>query len=469
MTDEHRAPFPRVKQRLLAFFVALLWVAQGASDVTASTLTVTNVNDSGAGSLRQAILDANATNGLDTIVFQIPGSGVHTIALLAVLPPISDPVVIDGTTQPGFTNTPVIELNGAAPGNIDGLRVVAGGSTIRGLAINRCGTSGIHLQAPGGTNLILGNFIGTDTTGTLKRGNGTSGGIWIEGSAGNWIGGTNSTDRNLISGNAGPGVYLLNCAGNTVQGNFIGVSAAGTAALGNTNNGVTLNGAAGNLVGGTTAAARNVISGNGGSGVYLNGAGSTGNLIQGNYIGTDTNGNLAIGNGGDGVTANGARVNTIGGTNAGAGNLLSGNSQGGVGLKGAGTDSNLVQGNLIGTDASGRLARGNTFSGVTVLSGNSNLIGGATTAARNIISANKLAGVYITTNSVGNLVQGNFIGVDVTGTNALGNVINGISIDSASFNTIGGTTVRRPQCHFRQYELWHQDLQRRGHGQLDSG
>ena len=108
----------------------------------------------------------------------------------------------------------------------------------------------------------------------------------------------------------------------------------------------------------------------------------------------------------------------------------------------------------IGTDASGRLALGNTFSGITIFGGNSNLVGGTATAARNVISANKLSGIYITTNSVGNLVQGNFIGVDVTGTNALGNGINGISIDSASSNTVGGTTTGARNIISGQYELW---------------
>ncbi len=275
----------------------------------------------------------------------------------------------------------------------------------------------------------------------MSRGNGDSGGVWIEGSPGNTIGGTEAPDRNLISGNKGPGVYLLNCTGNAVQGNFIGTSVTGTNALGNTNNGVTINNAPGNLVGGTVAGARNVISGNGGSGVFLNGAGAAANLVQGNYLGTDLNGSVAIANAGDGVTVNGAPANTIGGLSAGAGNVLSGNTQGGVGLKGAGTDGNLVQGNWIGTDATGRLALANTLSGITIFGGNSNLIGGTTTAARNVISANKLAGVYVTTNSVGNVVQGNFIGVDATGATRLGNALNGISIDSASFNTVGGTTA----------------------------
>ena len=311
---------------------------------------------------------------------------MHTIVLLAALPAITDPVVIDGTTQPGYAGTPLIELNGASAGSTsDGLRLSAGNSTILGLAINRFGGAGIHVQLPGGTNFIQGNFIGTDPTGTLGQGNGSSaqsGGVWIDGSSGNWIGGPYPTNRNLISGNGGPGVYLLNCTGNTVQGNLIGTSVSGTAALGNSNNGISLYNAAGNQVGGSSTAARNLISGNGGSGVYFSGSGTTGNSVQGNYIGTDSNGSLAIPNAGDGVTAQNAGGNSIGGTNAGAGNLLSGNSQGGVGLKGAGSDNNLVQGNFIGTDASGQVTLGNTLSGITIFGGNSNLVGGDTAAAQ---------------------------------------------------------------------------------------
>lgn len=444
MHDEHRARLLRVKQYFCAFVVSLVWVVLGPLDATAAILTVTSANDSGAGSLRQAILDANATNGLDTIVFQIPGAGVHTLAVLSALPTISDAAVIDGTSQPGYAGTPLIELNGASAGaGSDGLRLPAGSSTIRGLAINRFGGAGIHVQLPGRTNFIQGNFIGTDPTGTLSRGNGSaaqSGGVWVDSSSDNWIGGPYPTNRNVISANTGPGVYLLNCAGNTVQGNLIGTSVSGTAALGNSNNGISLNNAPGNVAGGTLTGARNLISGNGGSGIYLNGSGTTGNVVQGNYIGTDANGSLAMPNAGDGVTVNGAPANTIGGAVAGAGNLLSGNSQGGISLNGTGAVSNLVQGNYIGTDPSGKLALGNLFSGVTIFGGNSNLIGGATSAARNVISANKLAGILVTTNSTGNLVQGNFVGVDATGATALGNAVNGISIVNAGANTVGGAT-----------------------------
>jgi parallel beta-helix repeat protein len=434
-----------VIRRLGSSFVAAIAVALLPTRGGAVTLTVANVNDSGAGSLRQAILDANVDSGLDTIVFQIPGGGTHTIALLTALPTIAYPVVIDGTTQPGYAGTPVIELNGNSLLNVDGFRVPAGNCTIRGLAINRFGGAGIHLQAPGGTNFIQGNFIGTDTTGTLNRGNGQSttqsGGLWVDGSSGNWIGGTNATNRNLISGNRGTGVYLQFSSGNTIQGNLIGVSLAGTDALGNSNNGISIYNSASNLIGGTLPAARNVISANASSGVYLYGPGATANWVQGNYIGTDANGALALGNAGDGLTVQNAAANEIGGEVAGAGNLIAGNRQGGVTLNGAGTFANRVQGNLIGLDASGRLALGNAFSGITIFAASSNLIGGTVVAARNVVSANLLSGIYLTTNSSWNLVQGNFVGVDTTGSKALGNGVNGISIDSSSSNVVGGSAA----------------------------
>ena len=445
MTGSKQIIFLRTREHLGVLFITACLAGFPASHGTAATLVVSSTSASGPGSLQQAILDANSTNGLDTIVFQIPGTGVRTISPTNALPPITDAVVIDGTTQPGFAGTPLIQLNGANAGTTsEGLRVSAGNSTIRGLVIGGYAGAGVHVQAPGGTNTIEGNYIGTDPTGTLRRGNGQSpgqaGGLWIDGSSGNLIGGPYATNRNVISGNSGPGLFLQNCSGNMIQGNRIGTTVSGAAALGNSNNGISLYSAGANLVGGSSATLRNVISGNGGSGVYLAGAGAKGNLVQGNYIGSDSTGSLAIPNAGDGVTVQGAGGNTIGGTDAGAGNLLSGNSQGGVGLKGAGSDTNLVQGNFIGTDASGRLALGNALSGITISAGNSNLVGGTITAARNIISGNRLSGVYITTNSVGNLVLGNFIGVDTAGTAALGNAINGISIDSASLNTVIGAT-----------------------------
>ena len=439
MKAESRAPFREVNVRRCALVVATWLTALVAFRGGAATLVVSNTGDGGLGALRQAILDANATNGLDRITFQVPGTGVHTINLLAALPAITDAVVIDGTTQSGYAGTPLIEINGTSAGSSPGLRLFAANSTIKGLAINRFVAQGLLIQGAG-SNVVQANFIGTDPSGTIARGN-TLQGIWLNGSSGNLIGGTHASDGNLIAGNGDTGLYLLSSGSNTIQGNFIGTTATGTAALRNAKDGIYLNNVSGNLVGGTVPAARNVISGNGGIGVYLGGAGTTGNLVQGNYIGTDSSGSLAIPNADDGVTIDSAGGNTIGGTDAWAGNLISGNSQSGVGLKGNGSDNNVIQGNLIGTGVSGRAALGNTFSGITIYGGKSNLVGGTLTSARNIISANKLSGVYITTNSVGNRVQGNFIGLDATGTNALGNATNGISINSASLNTVGGTTT----------------------------
>jgi titin len=437
---KYRLPLMRMRHLTGAFWVATLWIALVPLDVAAATLTVTNPNDSGAGSLRQAILDANANNGLDTIVFQIPGVGVHTINVLSALPTIADPVIIDGTSQSGYAGTPVIELNGGTLESVDGFRLAAGNSTIRGLAINRFGGAGIHIQLPGGTNFIQGNCIGTDTTGTLNRGNGQSsthsGGVWVENSPGNWIGGTDPTNRNLISGNGGAGVYLQNCSDNTVQGNLIGVSLAGTAALGNTFDGVAVYNAYGNRVGGTTPAARNLVSGNGGSGVHLYGAGTMGNLVQGNYIGTDVSGTLAAGNAFDGIFLTGVSSNTVGGISAGAGNVICRSGHFGVEIAGGGP-SNLVQGNFIGTDASGRVALGNLGSGLCVSDSSNNVIGGTVMEARNIISGNGLIGLIIT-NGLGNLVAGNFVGTDVTGTNGLGNSFAGIQLLAANANVVGG-------------------------------
>ncbi len=444
MTDEPRAPFLQTRGHFCAYVTSALVGVFAVSGGMAATLTVSNTNASGAGSLQQAIIAANATNGLDTIVFQIPGTGVRTISPASALPTVTDPVVIDGTTQFNYAGAPLIELNGANAGTgSDGLRLTAGNSTIRGLIINRFYGAGISIQAPGGSNSIQGNYIGTDSTGTVNLGNGQAatrmGGLLIQGSSGNVIGGTNPANRNVISCNGGSGIYLQNCNGSTIQGNLIGTSVSGTAALGNTTNGIGLYNAGGNLIGGTSSAARNIISGNGQSGIYLFGAGSAGNLVQGNYIGTDITGNAGLGNGADGIQLNGGSGNTFGGTTAGAGNVICRNGFFGVEITGGGS-GNLVQGNLIGTGASGATALGNWGSGVCISQANSNLIGGTVLQTRNIISGNGLIGILITS-GLGNTVEGNFVGTDASGTSRLENSVAGIRIFGANSNLIGGAST----------------------------
>jgi hypothetical protein len=397
---------------------------------TRQNFVVTNTNNHGTGSLRQAMLDANATAGADTIVFNIPGAGIHTIDLLIGLPEITDQVVIDATTQPGYSGSPLVELNGASASSASGLVIKAGGCTIRGLAIGRFSGYGIWLNFSD-NHIIQGNYIGVDATGTLRRANST--GILFSNSSNNLIGGTSAAARNVISGNSFDGLAVTG-TNNVVQGNFLGTDATGTVALGNGINGANISGSpafTNNIIGGTTPGAGNLISGNQ-RGIYIF---APGNSVQGNLIGTDVTGTKKVGNN-TGIDASGANT-LIGGTTPGARNIISGNLGNGVAFGGAGS---RLQGNYIGTDITGTLELGNLSYGV--VAGNSALIGGTTPEARNIISGNG-GNISLGSNNSGLqvTVQGNYIGTDVTGNVALTApgpyVYPGISV-GGSANVIGG-------------------------------
>ena len=311
-------------------------------------LVVTNANDSGAGSLRQAILDANATFGITQITFNIPGAGVHTINPTSELPTITEPVIINGTSQPGFAGTPLIALNGTNAGPLaDGLNITAGNSRIRSLAINRFSGDGIDLGIGGG-NRVEGCFIGTNASGTADLGNGRSG-IRIAASPNNIIGGLTSAERNIISGNELEGVLIAGplSTGNQLKGNYIGTDVTGTIDLGNTGDGVEINNEpSNNIVGGTTAAERNLISGNGGDGIFLT-VGANANQIKGNFIGTDVNGIADLGNDGDGTEiGSDANNNVVGGVNSGEGNTIAFNTRG-IFVSSATATGNSLRGNSI--------------------------------------------------------------------------------------------------------------------------
>ena len=357
-----------------------------------STFVVTSTGDSGTGSLRQTILDANAHPGADTIVFNIPGSGLHTITPSTALPTISDPVTIDGSTQPGFTGSPIIELNGSQAGaNVDGLRITAGSSVVSGLVINRFSSDGVEIMEP---LSFKGSYIGTDATGTVDFGNAFRG-LNIA-SSNNTIGGTAAAARNVISGNDNTGISITaGTTGNRVQGNFIGTDAAGASAIGN-GSGVVTEGQSANssshTIGGTAPGARNIISGNNGPGISIGGT-LSGSVVQGNFIGTDVTGSTAVGNASDGVIINfGSANNTIGGTTPAARNLISGN--GGNGVR-SDYHPNTVQGNFIGTQGNGVSPLGNGSNGVLINSTVSNAIGGSASGAGNTIAFNGGAGVLV--------------------------------------------------------------------------
>ncbi|MEK6321650.1 MAG: HYR domain-containing protein [Acidobacteriota bacterium] len=268
--------------------------------------TVTNTGDNGGvnpaplagtGTLRQAIVDANATPDADTIIFSIPGPPPHTIGLLASLPTITQPVTINGTSQPGFSGTPVIELNGLSAADADGLTINASGSVVRGLVINRFSRNGIVVNAS--NNIIEGNFIGTNATGTFALAN-TQDGVFISGGSNNTVGGTTSAARNVISGNRNGIQISGGGTGNLVRGNFIGTNAGGTSGLGNSINGVQINGSSNNAVGAVGSASSNTIAFNGAAGVAV--TSGNGNAILSNSI--FLNGGLGIDLGTPGVTPN---------------------------------------------------------------------------------------------------------------------------------------------------------------------
>ncbi len=386
--------------------------------LAANTYTVTSTADSGAGTLRQAILDANANPGTDSIAFAIVGSGVQTIVPVTLLPTVTETATIDGYTQPGSSPNTLgpgfgsdavlkIEISGAAlpqTNASDCLKITGPGVTVKGLVIHSCFDDHIELTGSADGAVIVGNFIGLDPTGTLSGSAGVRGirGATVDNVV---VGGTAPADRNVIAGGSN---QMVN-AGTAwqIQGNVIGLNAAGTARP--AGHGVTsrcIDAGTNDQIGGTTPAARNVISGCDVSAI-LTGAG---NVIQGNFIGTDASGTHPIANK-HGIQNNGNNV-TIGGSAPGAGNVIAasfGGPDGGISVLG---DNAIIQGNFIGTDATGTIDFGNAPYGI-VVRGDGARIGGIGPGEGNIIAFNGAgtyhAGVYITSTASGNSIRGNRI------------------------------------------------------------
>lgn len=292
----------------------------GVRPAHAADFGVTNTNDGGPGTLRQAILDANARDGADTIAFDIAGPGAKTVAPSSPLPRITSPLTVDATTQPGYAGKPLVVLDGASAGaHAFGFEVWGGNSTIRGLVINGFDHSAIAISGGEGT-VVEACYLGTDASGTLPKGNG--GGVTINDSASNTIGGREPGQGNVISGNEGNGVNIEGDLGqNVIVGNLIGTDATGAARLGNRYSGVRLSvGVRGTSVGG------NVVSDNG-RGVELFGYPNDplrNNSISGNLIGTDKTGTKNLGNASYGVSISGANFTDV------IGNTVAHNSASGV-------------------------------------------------------------------------------------------------------------------------------------------
>ncbi len=414
-------------------------LAQGA------TFTVTKTTDGGAGTLRQAIMDANTNANVDTIVFNITGTGVKTINLSTALPQILKPVVIDGTTQPGYTGTtPLIEINATNAAAAYGLELLGGSNVIKALTINRCPFAGIVILT-NGNNVIERCFIGTDSTGTNASGNGLttqSDGITIINSSGNVIGGLSAGAGNVLSGNARYGVGVVGplATNNWIQGNYIGTDRTGMAAIPN-HDGIGIVDSPGNLIGGGLLQARNIISGNSEEGIELGGSSASRNLIQGNYIGLKVTGTNGLGNGGNGIlvsthqSVTGPASSTVIDRN-----FIGGNGRDGVQL-GFGVTSNLLTGNIIGISSDGSISVPNLRHGVSIFDSTNNVVGGSSVFEVNYISGNRSNGVFIgrgglSVASVSNIVKGNTIafngldGVQISG-GAIANQVVGNTIGKA--------------------------------------
>lgn len=360
-------------------------------------------------------------------------------------------VHLDGsfeTIQGNLIGTDVSGTTALANGVI-GIEVVsATGSIIGGTipsarnVISGNGTYNVLGYGPNFT--VQGNYIGTDIAGSTAVAPTTVGvGVQLSGS-GITIGGTAAGAGNLISGNL-TGIELFQASGIFVEGNYIGTNPAGTAAVANGTGVRILGGASTNTIGGTSAGARNLISGNSFDGVVISGSSTTANPVEGNYIGTDLTGTLALGNGRDGVLIyQGANGNTIGGKFSTASNIISGNGRAGVHINGSGSSNNAVIRNRIGTDANGTAKIGNTFGVLIDQAATGNIVGGTSVSDRNIISGNNRNGVAIAGNGTnGNRVEGNYIGTDWTGNLPLSNPV-GVSIFRlAKNNIIGGTSLTK--------------------------
>ncbi len=344
---------------------------------------------------------------------------------------------VSGTTA-NTAQSGMVMLNGSS-GNQVGNTALSGARNV----FSGNNHYGLEIQGSTSTsNTVVGNFLGTDSTGTSSVGNSNGGFAFWGSGTGNLLGG------NVISGNLGIGVLVgSGASGATIQGNYIGLAVDGSSWLGNATSGVYVAGSSINTLIGTNAdgsndtAEANTISGNV-DGIIITDAGTTGTIVAGNFIGTDASGNLARGNSGDGVRIiAGATSNTIGGSSSARRNIISANGGDGIQIDGEASDSNTIQNNYIGVNASANSLLGNGGFGIYVSNGaDSTVIGGLNLG--NVIGGNYLGGISIDGASTSTFIMGNFIGTNSSGTVDLGNLQHGIYLaNSASNTTIGSTTA----------------------------
>ena len=347
----------------------------------------------------------------------------------------------------------------ALPNGLDGVRVTQGSSNqigaIDGLrqVISGNGDSGIHVVT-GENTRIFGNYIGTTVAGTADLGNGDHG-IFVESSHGVSIGTTSAGSMNIISGNGLAGIDFSDVSESFIQNNRIGTNAAGTAALGNSGVGIFITNSEDNLIGGSSMAARNVISANLG-GIQL---GGTSNIVRMNRIGRSADASAALGNTQYGIEISGA-TNSIGGTNLEVNEVYNTTQGPGISIQGTNATGNVVSRNTIST---------NSGAGIRVRTGGNQILGnglvgngaegvlvdstspatGAVKISSNVMFANGRLGINLARASdPASGVTANDAGDGDTGANRLQNfpvitsairAANGVTIVSGSLNSIAST------------------------------
>ena len=491
---------------VLLLSVPQLWAAVFVVDSNADTddLLSYTVAD-GTNTLRKCIRLANANSGADLINFNLPGSTVITNSIGGggAWFSITDPVVIQGYSQPGSVpGLPIIELNGNSLGRWFNIELTTGsaGSAIIGLIMY--GTNiGLRLDPNTSANTISGCWIGVDNTGNVAAPNViTEHGIRCESSSNNTFGGSaGAISRNIIGSCGQEGIrFEGTSSNNTVNGNYIGIGNDGVTKLGNRSGVYALN--ATNLeIGGGAANEGNIISGNNARGIFLinsdaftiqgniiglgadlttvvdnnfpgieaisgsdggqiGGAGAdernyiSGNTdngirvddcnnlsVQGNYIGVAGDGTTPRPNAGTGVVGTNCEFMTVGGAAAGEGNVVSANGGHGISIWGADSRNAVIQGNTVGLSADGLTPLGNGAYGIEINENENSQIGGTTVASRNVVANNNFSGIGVL-NSPNTVVEGNYIGVDATGNVDRGNNQHGITVINSANVTIGGTT-----------------------------
>jgi hypothetical protein len=430
---------------LFLTFMTLLSVTKVLAAPT--TFTVTNTNDSGVGSLRQAIDLANTNanpSEIDVIDFNITGGGVKVITPATGLPDITQKVTVDASTQPGADCNPrtiLVRLDGSSLAFGNGLAIIganASGSVIRGFSVTNFPWRGLRI-IDSDNNILACNNIGLEDDGATIAGN-TETGVSIEGtSSNNTVGGSSISDRNVISGNSVGLAFYQHGDNSFIYGNYIGLDASGSVAKPNTYMGVAVaETVTGNDIGGVNAGEGNVISGNGSEGVQIDGT-SSNTVVRGNFIGTNPDGTIAIPNTNSGINVGSSTtLNQIGGSVAGARNVIAGNGDHGVALYGTSSET-TIQGNYIGINAAGTAAIPNMENGIIIgASSTNNQIGGSATSERNVISGNNVHGIGVYSGI--NTIQGNYIGTDSNGLTAIPNSVHGIDIGVDTVSTfIGGS------------------------------